>query len=172
MLRIELASCADAPSVAELARHTDGVVLQLVDATGSDALIARLRAAFPERSVFRSGPQWVTVLPVVARARILERAVEIRAAIADFIATRRHLMEQYRAGTLDPDWDAAEHGADCTFEHFRTRQVVEAPLWADRGQVDPMFFALFVKSTPVHAAVAALLVRDFHDAARILETVA
>jgi hypothetical protein len=34
-----------------------------------------------------------------------------------------------------------------------------------------MFFAMFVKSTPAHAAVAALLERDFHDAARILETV-
>ncbi|MEO7096229.1 MAG: hypothetical protein ABI175_23420 [Polyangiales bacterium] len=108
---------------------------------------------------------------MLAPTRILERAIEVRAAIADFIATRRALMENYRAGTLDPDWDTNEHGADCTFEHFHTRQVVEAPLWADHGQVDPMFFAMFVRSTPAHAAVAALLERDCHDAARILEVV-
>ena len=96
----------------------------------------------------------------------------MRAAIADFVSTRRRLMEAYRAGTLEPDWDTSEHGADCTFEHFHTRQVVEAPLWADDGKIDPMFFATFVKTTPAHAAVAALLERDFHDAAQILETVA
>ena len=103
--------------------------------------------------------------------RILEHAVEVRAAIADFLATRRMLMEHYRAGTLDPDWDTNEHGGNCTFEHFRTGQVVEAPLWADTGQIDPGFFATFVKTTPAHAAVAALLERDFHAAAQILETV-
>ena len=169
MQRIELTSCEDVP---ELVGYGDGVCLVIADMTGADALIARLAAAFPERSVFKSGPQWITLLPVVSRARILERAVAVRAAIADFLATRRMLIEHYRAGTLDPDWDTNEHGADCTFEHFHTRQVVEAPLWADRGQVDPMFFATFVTTTPAHAAVAALLERDFHDAARILETVA
>ncbi len=46
-----------------------------------------------------SGPTWITILPVVARARVLERAAEIRAAIADFLATRRELMEHYRRGT-------------------------------------------------------------------------
>ena len=104
--------------------------------------------------------------------RILENAAEIRVAIADYLATRRSLMEHYRAGTLDPDWDSNEHGTDCTFEHFHTRQVVEAPLWADHGQLEPMFFATFVRSTPAHAAVAALLARDVHDAARLLEAVA
>jgi hypothetical protein len=112
------------------------------------------------------------VLPVVTRARIFESVTEVHAAIADFLATRRRLMEAYRGGTLDPDWDTGEHGADCTFEHFHTGQVVEAPLWSDDGKIDPMFFATFVKTTPAHAAVAALLERDFHDAARILETVA
>jgi hypothetical protein len=166
--RIEIASCAEVP---DLAAYRDGVCLVIADMTGAEALITRLAAAFPERSVFKSGPQWITVLPVVSRARILERVAAVRAAIADFLATRRMLMEHYRAGTLDPDWDADEHGADCTFSHFHTGQVVEAPLWADQGQVDPMFFATFVKTTPAHAAVAALLERDFHDAARILETV-
>jgi len=91
----------------------------------------------------------------------------IRAAVADYLATRRRLMEQYRAGTLEPDWDTNEHGVDCTFEHFRTRQVVEAPRWADDGRVDPKYFAIFVKSTVAHAAVAELL--ESHEAARILD---
>ena len=104
--------------------------------------------------------------------RILEHVAEVRTALADFLATRRMLMEHYRAGTLDPDWDTNEHGGNCTFEHFRTGQVVEAPLWADTGQIEPGFFATFVKTTPAHAAVAALLERDFHAAAQILETVA
>ena len=39
-------------------------------------------------------------------------------------------------------------------------------------QIDPGFFALFVKTSPAHAPVAALLKHDFHDADRILKTMA
>ncbi|CAN5692362.1 hypothetical protein BH11MYX3_BH11MYX3_32620 [soil metagenome] len=163
------------PSDLELAIRLDagGVVLSFreLPVTERDALLVRLRGSFPEHSTFASAPTWITILPVVARSRVLERATEIRAAIADFLTTRRELIDHYRRGTLDPQWDTSEHGADCTFEHFGTGQVVEAPLWADHGQLDPMFFAMFVRSTPQHARVAELLVRDFHDAARILELV-
>ncbi len=171
--RLELDAVSDVPSDLELGIRlgAGGLVLSFRELLPADreALLARLRTAFPEHSTFRSGTTWITVLPVVGRARVLERAVEIRTAIADFVATRRELMEHYRGGTLDPEWDATEHGGDCTFEHFGTGQVVEAPLWVDGGQVDPGFFVTFVRSTPQHARVAELLVRDFHDAARILE---
>ncbi|MBL0212363.1 MAG: hypothetical protein IPQ07_00500 [Myxococcales bacterium] len=174
--RIELASIADVPSDPELVKllRESGVVLsfQTLPEDERDELIARLRAAFPEHSTFWSGPMWVTILPIVPRARVLARTADVRMAITDYLATRRELMTHYRNGTLDPQWDASEHGGDCTFEHFGTKQVVEAPLWNDRGQLDPMFFAAFVRSTPAHARVAALLTRDFHDAARILELVA
>lgn len=174
--RIELASVTDVPSDSELATQLreGGVVLafQTLSEPERDDLIARLRAAFPEHSTFWSGPMWVTILPIVPRARVLARTADVRIAITDYLTTRRTLMAQYRDGTLDPQWDASEHGQDCTFEHFATKQVVEAPLWNDRGQLDPMFFARFVRSTPAHARVAALLTRDLHDAARILELVA
>ena len=40
------------------------------------------------------------------------------------------------------------------------------------AQIDPGFFALFLKTTPGLEAVALLLTHDFQDADRILKTMA
>ena len=141
------------------------------------ALISRLSAALPEHSVFDSGggPEypWITVMPVVARSRVLERQGQILRAIEEYRRACALLVEQYRAGTLPREWQADEHGGHCRFKSLRTGQVVEAPLWewVDPERVDPYFFAMFVRSTTGLEPVAELLTHDFHDAARVLDVV-
>jgi hypothetical protein len=140
-------------------------------------LIDRLSAALPEHSVFQSSgglsPVWVTVRPVVARARVQERRAEILAAVEEYRRACSRLIEQYEAGTLPANWKANEHGEHCRFKSRATGQVVEAPLeWVDPVPVDPYFFAEFVKTTAGLERVAELIEHNFHDGARILDIVA
>jgi hypothetical protein len=107
------------------------------------ALIGRLTIALPEFSVFDSGgglsPAWVTIMPVVARAQVLERQAEILRAVSDYRRACAALVEQYRGGTLPREWRTGEHGGHCRFTNRRTGQVVEAPFreWVDPSRVDP-----------------------------------
>jgi hypothetical protein len=179
---IDCASVADVGIPEQLAAQASGghhVVLRF-PALGPDekaALIGRLSATLPEYSVFDSSgglsPAWVTIMPVVARARVLDRRADIVRAIADYRRACVGLVEQYRAGALPPEWRADEHGGHCRFTSRRTGQVVEAPFreWAHPNRIDPYFFAKFVKMTAGLEAVAELIEHDFHDGARILEVV-
>ena len=182
-IRINCGSLAEVGSPDELAALTSTgrhLVLQFPSLSGDEkaALIGRLSVALPEHSVFDSGggPQspWITIMPVVARSRVLERRGQILRAIKEYRRACTTLVEQYRAGSLPADWRADEHGGHSRFESRRTGQVVEAPLreWVDPERVDPYFFAMFVRSTAGLESVAELLAHDFHDAARILDVVA
>jgi hypothetical protein len=173
---------ADVGAPEQLAAQASGghhVVLRfpLLQPDEKAALIGRLSAALPEYSVFDSGgglsPAWVTVMPVVSRARVIERRAKILEAVADYRRACDTLVEQHRAGTLPGEWHTNEHGGHCRFSSRRTGQVVEAPFreWIDPDYVDPYFFAAFVKSTAGLESVAELIEDDFHDAARILVAV-
>jgi len=171
---IDLDSSADAPSAAELAGLAcDGhhVVLRFaqLESPARIALLSALATGLTEHRVFASGPTAVTIMPVVSRQRIEERGHEIRAAIADFEHISAALAAHYRAETLAPEWEADEHGAHVRLRNTATGQVVEAALWTVSSDIDPYFFALFVRSTPAHTRVAELLDNDFHDVARIID---
>jgi hypothetical protein len=127
--------------------------------------------------VFDSGERdrsWVTVMPVVARSRVLERRGHVLRAIGEYRRTCVDLVARYRGGTLPQEWQADEHGGHCRFESRHTGQVVEARLreWVDPERVDPYFFALFVRSTAGLEPVAELFSNDFHVAARVVDVVA
>jgi hypothetical protein len=181
-LWIDCQSPAEVPPPAALAALTQAgrhVVLRFAALPDSDKreLISRLAAALPDYSVFNSGGDhdrtWVTVMPVVARSRVLERHGHIQRAIGEYRRACADLVAKYEAGTLQPEWQADVHGSHCRFESRRTGQVVEAPLpeWVDPAPVDPYFFALFVRTTAGLELVSELLSHDFHDAARILDIV-
>jgi hypothetical protein len=182
-LWIDCRSPAQVAPPGELAALTQSgrhVVLRFASLPDSDKrlLIARLAAGLPEHSVFDSGGErertWVTVMPVVSEARVLERRSQVLQAIEQYRRACIALVEQYQAGTLAPEWLADEHGGHCRFKSQQTGQVVEAPLreWVDPERVDPYFFAMFVRSTAWLEPVAELLSHDFHDAARVLDVVA
>jgi hypothetical protein len=181
-LWIDCASVADVGPSEQLAAQASGghhVVLRFpsLHPVEQASLIGRLSAALPEYSVFGSSgglsPAWVTILPVVPRARVQERRTEVLRAVADYRRACVALVEQYRASTLPREWRADEHGGHCRFTSRRTGQVVEAPFreWADHTGVDPYFFAEFVKTTRGLESVAELIEHKFHDGARILEVV-
>jgi len=182
-IRIDCASVADVAPPEQLAAQASGghhVVFRFPSLRTDEkaVLINRLSAALPDHSVFDSGgglsPAWITIMPVVARAQVLDRRAEVLRAIADYRRACAELVEQYRAGTLPREWRADEHGGHCRFMSRRTGQVVEAPFreWADFERVDPYFFAEFVKTTAGLESVAELIEHNFHDGARILEVVA
>jgi len=181
-IRINYGSLAEVGSPDELAALTSNgrhLVLRFPSLSLAEktALIDRLSSALPEHSVFDSGggPEhlWITVMPVVARSRVLERRGHVLRAIDEYRRTCAALVGQYRAGTLPREWQANEHGDHCRFKSRQTGQVVEAPLreWVDPRRVDPCFFAMFVRSTAGLEPVAELLANDFHDAARILDVI-
>jgi hypothetical protein len=176
---IDLASTKDVPPAEQIvARAPRGthVVLRFaraLDDADKSGLIVRLSGALPEHRVFEGGHDSVTVMPVVPRRDVLACRVEVVRAIRDYRSTCASLADQYRRGTLSPEWEAAEHGRHCHFENSRTGQEVEAPLQESTNpiDVDPYFFAKFVRTTRDHAAVAGLIKEPFHDAVRILEVV-
>ena len=180
---IDLASADEVGSPAALAARAQRgshVVLRFpssFDPHAKTQIIARLSASLPEHSVFESGANrastCVTVMPVVPRHEVVERRVEVQRAIEDYQSTCASLVQRYRHGSLPREWDAREHGGQCRFENKQTGQIVEAQYgdWADPGRVDPYFFAIFVRTTPGHERVAALVKEDFHDAARILDVI-
>jgi hypothetical protein len=180
---IDCGSVADVGPPEQLAAQASGgqhVVLRFPSLVPEEktALIGRLSAALPEFSVFDSGgglsPAWVTVMPVVARARVLECRAEVLRAVSDYRRACAALVKDCRRGSLPCEWQTADHGEHCRFTNRRTGQVVEAPFqeWADSDRVDPYFFAEFVKTTARFEAVADLIEHNFHDGARILEVLA
>jgi len=182
-IRINCAAASNVGSPAELAALTSSgrhVVLQFLSLTGDEqtTLNASLSAAMPDHSVFVSGGSqespWITVMPVVARSRVLERRGQILQAVETYRRACVALVEQYQVGTLPAEWRTEEHGGHCRFNNRRTGQIVEAPLreWVNSERVDPYFFAMFVRSTTGLEPIAQLLAHDFHDAARILDVVA
>jgi hypothetical protein len=132
-----------------------------------------LAAALPEHSVFVSGGDrestWISVMPVVARARVLGHAALVRTAMAAYRSACSSLTAGRIAGKLGPEWSADEHGGHCRFVSRSTGQVVEAPLRPAAEPLDPYFFAEFLLSTPGYESLAELIAHKFHDTARILE---
>ncbi len=118
---IDCASVADVGPPEQFAAQASGrhhVVLRF-PALGPDekaALITRLSAALPEHAVFDSGgglrPAWVTVLPVVPRARVLERRVTGRRDnVSDATAEVVRLQLEYDLGAIDwPRLDSSSEG--------------------------------------------------------------
>lgn len=173
----EVAAPTQLAALTSSGRH---VVLRFASLSEADktALIGHLSSALPDHSVFDSGGNgdrsWVTIMPVVTRARVVECRGQVLQATEEYRQACIGLVEQYRTGTLPSEWRTDEHGGHCRFESRLTGQVVEAPLreWIDPERVDPYFFAMFVRSTSGLESVAKLLTHDFHDAARVLDVIA
>jgi hypothetical protein len=141
------------------------------------ALISKLAAALPECSVFESGgdskADWLTIMPVIDAEAVRKHEQEIRQAADTYVETCSSLVVQLASENLPPEWAADVHGLHCRFENSTTGQVVEAPLTGATApeNLDPYFFAQFVKSTPSCTAVAQLIKDDFHDARRMLRVI-
>jgi hypothetical protein len=185
---IDCGSVADVgppEQLAEQARGGHHIVLcfPVLSAEEKARLISRLSVALPEFSVFDGGvsvsPAKITVMPVVARARVLERLADVLRAVSAYRDACASLVKEYRARTLRSEWRTVKHGLHCRFTNCRTGQVVEAPFreapfreWADPDRVDPYFFAEFVTTTAGFETVAELIDDQFHDGARILKIAA
>lgn len=179
-LRIPCSGIDEIPTTASLIEFTRAgrcVVLQFPLALHLEpgVVVGRLAASLPDHSVFQSGRDasfdWISVMPVVARAIVQAHVDEISEAVRRYIGTCESLVSQYTNEQLGAEWECDEHGDDCRFSNRLTGQVVEAPLERSLSpaNVDPYFFAAFVKSTAGLERVAALIRHDFHDAARMLE---
>ena len=169
------------PTAQLLKQAEDGQLVLRFSALSADestTLIHRLSRELPDHAVFQSRfgteDQWVTILPLVSRAKILERRNQIRQAMAAYAQTCAELIKQYQADALASEWTVDDHGEHCQFVHSASGQTVEAPFHrlVRVDQIDPYFFALFVKSTQGLEPVAELVTHDFHDGARILEAMA
>lgn len=158
-----------------------GQLVLRFSALGSDestALIARLSRELDEHAVFQSrfgsDSQWITILPLVSKARIQVHRQAIHQAMRAYAQTCAELIGKYEANVLSKEWTVDDHGEHCQFVHAGSGQTVEAPFerLTHISQIDPYFFAVFVKSTAELKPVAELIAHDFHDAARILEVMA
>jgi hypothetical protein len=180
--------------MAVVGRH---VVLQFPRGSIPDKqpLIKRLASQLPGHRVFDSGPgpagtDCVTVYRVLDESAVLANLPLFLAAIRDFadtaracchelaaahgiaeaaLLTRRHEVE--KRGSRVGEWNFCFHGLECCFTHLRTGQVVDVRLgFGDEfGVLDPYFLARFIRTTPAHQEVAALLTEDFHDPSQVLE---
>jgi hypothetical protein len=183
-IRIKCKSPRQIPSIDEIQRLADSkhhVVLQFTmrwwRKLDKQSIIHDLSNSLPDHSVFDSGgdekTEWITVKHVVNQNRALDKVDDIRKAINAYIDACASLLSQFQAGRISSDWDSFEHGSHCCFENTITGQIVEVPLSGapTLAQVDPYFFAKYVKSSNEFPSVAKLLKDDFHDAARILDIV-
>lgn len=181
-IRINCASRTEIPSIPkirEILSSDHHLVLQFPRLRSADMqrIIGELTTAMSECAVFCSGSDqatdWITVMPVVDTSLVLSHTQDAKLAVDAYIETCTSLQRKYSDGTLSPDWSTDEHGEHRLFENLVTGRVVEAPFTCPLlpEQVDPYFFALFVKSTHAYANVAKLIKHDFHDAARILKLI-
>jgi hypothetical protein len=181
-IRINCSNSSEIPSVQEIEAklgREHHVVLQFPVSRKVDkpSVIAKLSAALPECSVFESGGDsendWLTIMPVIDTATVRKHEHEIQQAADTYLKTCSSLIVQLASKNLPPEWAADAHGLHCRFENSSTGQVVEAPLTGATApeNLDPYFFAEFVKSTPICAAVAQLIKDDFHDARRMLRVI-
>jgi hypothetical protein len=180
--------------MAVIGRH---VVLQFPRGSIPDKqpLIERLAAQVPGHRVFDSGPgpgdtDCVTVYRVLDESAVLTHLPLFLAAIRDFSHTARACCHELAAAHgIDSadllaqrndigwrrrrvgEWNFNFHGFECCFTHRRTGQVVDVRIgFGDQfGVLDPYFLARFIRTTPAHREVAALLADDFHDPLRVLE---
>ena len=83
------------------------------------------------------------------------------------------MLSQYQADTVSPDWDSRVHGNHRRFENTITGQIVEAPLSGPPrpSEVDPYFYAIYIKSSNEFPSIIKLIEDDFHDAAKILDII-
>lgn len=142
-----------------------------------EAQLAMLAARCPDHAVFQGAPDplgtFISLLPVVPRATLVAHHGELVAAIAGYRAICAELLERRQARRLGRMWRVEVHGEHCRFEHRSSGQIIEALLEGGADSpVDPYFFALYLRTTAGMDGLAALLVHDFHDAARMLDFVA
>ena len=102
-----------------------------------------------------------------ARACCHELAVTHEIAARDLQA-QRHEIESH--GGRVGEWKFCFHGFECCFTHRRTGQIVDVRLGfgEEFGVLDPYFLARFIRTSPAHHEVAALLADDYHDPSRML----
>ena len=81
-----------------------------------------------------------------------------------------NVLKNHRVGRLNK-WEYNFHGYHCRFTHQTTGQQIEVPLifgW-EFGELDPYFFAIFIKTTLKYQPLPVSIYQDFHDGQRILE---
>lgn len=150
---------------------------QVREETDIESAISILREHFSNCSVFHSGgdkkSEWVTIYPVVSSENIHIHKKQIIEAVDSYIARCIHLEEQRLQEKLSDEWETFVHGGHCRYENFDTGETVEAPLEITEKpeNVDPYFFAKYVKSINLFPEVASLITDDFHDTARILDVI-
>ena len=181
-IRINFNSQGDMPSIQDIGRMADAkhhVVLQFPCQLGhthdKQSIIKALGADLPDHSVFDSGSdqktERITVMPVVSERVVHSHLASVKSACAAYGRTCAILVSKRKAGTLSAEWTAAPHGRHILFENHTTGQVVEAPQGdaPATDDIDPYFFAQFVKTTAEWSDVAAIICHDYHDARRIID---
>ncbi|MEX8195286.1 hypothetical protein [Comamonas guangdongensis] len=164
---VEYKTASEVWATEQLLEQAEGGQLVLrfsaLSADESTTLIHRLSRELPDHAVFQSRfgtqDQWVTILPLVSKAKILERRDRIRQAMAAYAQTCAELIRQYQSDALASEWTVDDHGEHCRFVHSASGQTVEAPFHGlvRVNQIDPYFFAVFVKSTQGLEPVAELV---------------
>lgn len=111
------------------------------------------------------------VFSVIDQETIVKYKNDIQQAVDAFIQLGTELLQQLKNGTVSKDWEKFEHGDQCRFRNTVTGQVIEIPIFdiTPFEEIDPCFFAEFVKTSKKFNTVAALLKNDSHDAAKMLE---
>lgn len=161
-----------------------------------ESVVTRLATALPSCSVFDSevnqGHECVTILRVVPTEEVLanapgflaamrlfrETATELAHQLADRLGVSpAHLLDRVTDGDalcdLDDGWKSRPHGMEGRFQNTTGQEVgVCLGFGAEFGVLAPYFFARFVKTTPGLERLGALLRHDFHDAARVIDTLA
>lgn len=69
------------------------------------------------------------------------------------------------------DWQYYLHGIHCCFTHLKTKQTIEVNLvyGLEFGDLDPYFFALFIKSTPWYKPLPVEIYEYYADGLQIIE---
>jgi hypothetical protein len=108
--------------IADLSKDGAHVVLEFLEISKSEIvpLISDLSAALPDNAIFQSSfsPVFITVMPLVAKANVLEHLSEAREAITEYHQACTALVMQHESGSLPADWEIDEHGEYCRFTHW------------------------------------------------------
>ena len=114
----------------------------------------------------------ISIIPVITEEQIIVHLKEIKKALTDYIALSNLLLENVTDEINWNNWELTyEHFPHNRYEHLKTGQIAETCAYKMTAieQIDIYFFGVFIQTSKSYPRLNKVLVKPFHDTARILD---
>lgn len=103
--------------------------------------------------------------------RLMADTFGIDLVTLDGLQELKHKKSEKQRGKLNKDWNYYLHGAECRFEHTKSKQVVEVIVITkpEFGYLDCYFFYNYMATTERFKNLAAYFNNDYHNICKAID---